>query len=96
MPGRWPDGHRFFLLGRVGPRSGAGAAAQQPTRQLDRHDEIEAVESFVEALRCSIAEFQQDPLGTPFLSAWVRVRAGIPGFSKRLREAVEADNSESR
>jgi glucosyl-3-phosphoglycerate synthase len=61
--------------------------------EYNRHDEIEAVESFVSALRHAQQEFQEDPLGVPLLSAWVRVRAGVHGFTRRLREAIEADNA---
>jgi glucosyl-3-phosphoglycerate synthase len=68
------------------------ALAQLNGMDYNRHDEVEAVESFMQALRQAQEAFQVDPLGVPFLSAWVRVRAGIPGLTKRLRDAVEADN----
>ena len=61
--------------------------------EYNRHDEIEAVESFVTALKLARDDFEENPLGTPFLSGWVRVRAGLPGFSKRLHEAVALDNA---
>ena len=61
--------------------------------EYNRHDEIEAVESFVTALKLARDEFQENPMGKPFLSAWVRVRAGIRGFPKRLEEAVALDNA---
>lgn len=69
------------------------ALAQLNGLEYNRHDEVEAVESFIGALREAQDAFQEDPLGVPFLSSWVRVRAGIPGFTLRLREAVEADNT---
>jgi len=58
----------------------------------DRHEEIEAVEAFVDSLRLAIEEFVKDPVGIPMLAAWVRVDAAISDFSQRLREAVEKDN----
>lgn len=59
----------------------------------DRHTEIEAVEAFVESLRCAIAEFVEDPVGIPMLPAWTRVSAAIPDFQDRLFECVERDNA---
>ncbi len=61
----------------------------------DRHEEIEAVEAFVDSLRLAIEEFVKDPVGIPMLAAWVRVDAAIFDFSQRLREAVEKDNRQS-
>jgi glucosyl-3-phosphoglycerate synthase len=58
----------------------------------DRHEEIDAVESFVEMLRRGITDFIADPVGVPMLSAWVRIFAALPDFCDRLREAVELDN----
>ncbi len=58
----------------------------------DRHQEIEAVEAFVDSLRCAVADFTADPVGIPMLPAWVRVSAAIPDFQDRLTECVEMDN----
>ena len=54
----------------------------------DRHTEIEAVEAFVDLLRCAISEFVEDPVGIPMLPAWARVSAAIPDFqgqTQRMR-----------
>ncbi|MCU0540065.1 MAG: glycosyl transferase [Desulfobacterales bacterium] len=59
----------------------------------DRHTEIEAVEAFVDSLRCGIDEFVADPVGIPLLPAWVRIAAAIPDFQDRLRECVERDTA---
>lgn len=59
----------------------------------DRHTEIEAVEAFVDSLRCAISEFVEDPVGIPMLPAWARVSAAIPDFQDRLNECVARDNS---
>ena len=58
----------------------------------DRHEEIEAVEAFVDSLKLAIEEFIKDPVGIPMLAAWVRVDAAISDFSEKLHEAVEKDN----
>ncbi len=58
----------------------------------DRHEEIEAVEAFVGAMKLAIDEFVRDPVGIPMMPAWVRVEAAIGNFSERLNEAVEQDN----
>lgn len=68
------------------------ALAQLNGLEYNRHDEVEAVESFMGALKQAQDAFQRDPLGVPFLSGWVRVRAGMPGFTRRLQQAVDADN----
>jgi glucosyl-3-phosphoglycerate synthase len=61
--------------------------------KYEYHDEIDAVESFVEALRNGIREFEEDPISIPMLSAWVRVRTALPQVMPRMSEAVDEDNS---
>jgi glucosyl-3-phosphoglycerate synthase len=58
----------------------------------DRHEEIEAVDAFVGAMKLAVNEFVGDPVGIPMMAAWVRVEAAIRNFSDRLSEAVEEDN----
>ena len=58
----------------------------------DRHSEIEAVETFVEAIKNAQREFTAHPNEIPMLPAWTRVRAAIPDFHRKLKETVEADN----
>ncbi len=58
----------------------------------DRHNEIEAVEAFVDSLKGAIDEFIKDPVGIPMLSSWTRVSAAIPEFQDRILEAVEKDH----
>ncbi len=58
----------------------------------DRHSEIEAVETFVEAIKNAQKEFTSHPIEIPMLPAWTRVRAAIPDFHQKLKETVEADN----
>ncbi len=59
----------------------------------DRHEEVINTEIFVEALRQSVNDFLEDPIGVPLLPAWVRIRAALPGFQSKFMEAVEKDNS---
>jgi glucosyl-3-phosphoglycerate synthase len=59
----------------------------------DRHSEIEAVEAFIDSLKCAIDGFIKDPVGIPMMPSWVRVAAAIPDFQERLEECVVRDNS---
>jgi len=63
--------------------------------QYDRHEENGAAEAFTDALLVGKNAYLDDPVGEPLLPAWVRVRAGLPTFSERLRQAVELDNRRS-
>jgi glucosyl-3-phosphoglycerate synthase len=55
---------------------------------FDRHEEERNVQVFLKALRASIDEFLQDPLGAPLVPNWARVWAGMPEASSRLLAAV--------
>lgn len=60
----------------------------------NRHDEIEAVDSFIISLREAQRNFHANPMGAPLLSPWVRIRAGLPDLQERLRQAVDADSAD--
>lgn len=60
--------------------------------KYERHSEIEAVDSFVKSLQIGIDEFVENPIETPMLPAWIRVRAALPDFLDKFVEAVEEDN----
>ncbi len=62
---------------------------------FDRHEEELAVETFTRALRAAGLGFVRDPMGAPQIPNWNRVTSALPGFLDELREAVEADSSES-
>ena len=62
---------------------------------FDRHAEEVAVETFTRALRGAGLGFVRDPLGNPQIPNWNRVNAALPGFLAELRDAVDADASES-
>ena len=55
----------------------------------DRHEEIEAVETFAEALGVAKESYRQDPTGVPMMSSWVRIRAAMHDFPNALAAAVE-------
>jgi glucosyl-3-phosphoglycerate synthase len=56
--------------------------------EYDRHEEENAVHTFVSALRASIDEFRADPLGMPLAPNWARVWSGVPDAGARLLAAV--------
>jgi glucosyl-3-phosphoglycerate synthase len=56
--------------------------------KFDRHLEEEIVQTFVTAVRTSIAEFIADPLGTPLVPNWARVWSGMPDSGARLLDSV--------
>jgi glucosyl-3-phosphoglycerate synthase len=57
-----------------------------------RHEEENAVATFVRSIRVATKAFQEDPLWTPLISNWNRVESACPHFLDELREAVRADN----
>lgn len=57
-----------------------------------RHEEENAVTTFVRSLRIATKAFQDDPLRTPLISNWNRVESACPHFLEELREAVRLDN----
>ena len=60
----------------------------------DRHAEELAIEVFAHSIVRAGQEFLDDPLETPFIPSWTRVRSELPDLPSRLLEAVEADNLE--
>lgn len=57
-----------------------------------RHEEENAVATFVRSIRIATKAFQEDPLWTPLISNWNRVESACPHFLDDLREAVRLDN----
>jgi glucosyl-3-phosphoglycerate synthase len=58
-----------------------------------RHEEENAVATFVRSLRVATKAFQDDPLWSPLISNWNRVESALPTFLDELRDAVQADNA---
>ncbi len=57
-----------------------------------RHEEENAVATFVRSIRVATQAFQENPLTSPLIPNWNRVESALPTFLDELREAVRADN----
>lgn len=57
-----------------------------------RHEEENAVATFVRGIRTATEAFQKDPLWSPLISNWNRVESALPTFLDELRDAVAKDN----
>jgi glucosyl-3-phosphoglycerate synthase len=57
-----------------------------------RHEEENAVATFVRSIRAASKAFQEDPLCTPLIPNWNRVESALPDFLSNLNEAVRLDN----
>ena len=60
--------------------------------QFDSHTEEKAVELFAINIMKAGEAFILNPMDTPFIPTWSRVKSAIPNFLTRLEEAVNADN----
>jgi glucosyl-3-phosphoglycerate synthase len=60
--------------------------------KYDSHMEEKAVELFALNIMKAGESFFENPMDTPFIPTWSRVKSAIPGFIDRLREKVEIDN----
>jgi glucosyl-3-phosphoglycerate synthase len=58
----------------------------------NRQNEINAVETFQDAIQEATLEFYSDPMGVPSLSPWITVRSVLPEFSEKFREKIKEDN----
>jgi glucosyl-3-phosphoglycerate synthase len=58
-----------------------------------RHDEENAVTTFVRSISAASRAFQENPLWTPLISNWNRVHAALPMIFDELSEAVDSDNA---
>ena len=57
-----------------------------------RHDEENAVATFVRSIRAAARSFQEDPLWSPLIPNWNRVQSALPDFLDELNRAVQMDN----
>ena len=60
--------------------------------KFDSHKEEEAVELFAVNIMKAGEAFYINPMDTPFIPTWSRVKSAIPDFLVRLNEAVSEDN----
>ena len=60
--------------------------------EFDSHTEEKAVELFAENIMKAGESFILNPMDTPFIPTWSRVKSAIPNFLKRLEEVVNEDN----
>lgn len=60
--------------------------------KFDRHDEAMAVEAFTNAIAMAAQAYMENPMGSPLIPNWSRVRAAIPDIFEMLKTAVEADS----
>ncbi|MBT8343541.1 MAG: glycosyl transferase [Sulfurovum sp.] len=68
------------------------AVAKFNALNFDRKKEIEAVETFDNALQEACQGFLEDPLGVPSLSAWISLRSVLPEISDKFKETINKDN----
>jgi glucosyl-3-phosphoglycerate synthase len=59
---------------------------------FDRHEEAKAVEAFGKAIALAAQAYTENPMGSPPIPNWNRVKAAIPDIFEMLETAVEADN----
>jgi glucosyl-3-phosphoglycerate synthase len=64
--------------------------------RYDRYAEEVFADYFIKTLERAGADYLSDPSGNPDIPNWNRVKAVIPDIFERIREAVEADENESR
>ena len=60
--------------------------------KFDSHSEEKAVELFALNIMKAGESFFKNPMDTPFIPTWSRVKSAIPDFLIRLEKAVNEDN----
>ena len=60
--------------------------------KFDSHTEEEAVELFAINIMKAGDDFNVNPMDTPFIPTWSRVKSAIPDFLVKLKKAVSEDN----
>lgn len=59
--------------------------------EFDRHEEARAVEAFTKAIAMAAQVYMENPMGSPLIPNWSRVRAAIPDIFEMLKTAVDTD-----
>ena len=57
--------------------------------------EQKAVELFALNIMKAGEHFFKNPMSTPFIPTWSRVKSAIPDYLKRLKEAINEDKDEN-
>jgi glucosyl-3-phosphoglycerate synthase len=73
-----------------------GAEATINGLNFPRHEEENAVSTFVRSIRAAAKTFLDDPLWTPLIPNWNRVQSALPSFLEELSEAVRRDNERAK
>ena len=68
--------------------------AQMNGLKFDSHNEEKTVELFALNIMNAGESFFENPMDTPFIPTWHRVKSAIPDFLDRFKESVKADNKE--
>ena len=63
--------------------------------KFDSHNEEKAVELFAINIMKAGDDFYVNPMDTPFIPTWSRVKSAIPDFLNKLKEAVSEDNKDN-
>ena len=63
--------------------------------KFDSHTEEEAVELFAINIMKAGDDFYVNPMDTPFIPTWSRVKSAIPDFLTKLKNAVTEDNKDN-
>ena len=64
--------------------------------KFDSHNEEKAVELFALNIMKAGESFFKNPMDTPFIPTWSRVKSAIPDFLERLKHAVDEDNKKHK
>lgn len=62
--------------------------------RYDRHHESLAVTTFARGIRLAATKYLGDPLGDPLIPSWDRVESALPGFLKKLHDAIRLDQAD--
>ena len=68
--------------------------AQMNGLKFDSHNEEKTVELFALNIMKAGESFFENPMDTPFIPTWHRVKSAIPDFLDRFKESVKSDNKE--
>ena len=68
--------------------------AQMNGLKFDSHNEEKTVELFALNIMKAGESFFENPMDTPFIPTWHRVKSAIPDFLDRFKESVHKDNKD--